>query len=117
MHATAGWGLKRLPLPNPPIHRSAWKVHPHTFAAAWFSEVRVIALGGSLGSKNIRTGEASPVKSGDRRPEQQPLVVPQRQGLWLVVYLPVQWPLPPRRGTTACPTIVAHITKTDACSF
>src|SRR5829696_7191439 len=27
----------------------------------------------------------------------------------------VQWPLPPRRGTTACPTIVAHITKTDAC--
>src|SRR5215210_8207553 len=34
-----------------------------------------------------------------------------RQSLWLFVNLPVQWPLPPRRGTTACPSIVAHITK------
>src|SRR5215208_2161254 len=25
MHATAGWVLKRLPLPNSPIHRSAWR--------------------------------------------------------------------------------------------
>jgi len=29
-----------------------------------------------VGSKNIRTSEAAPVKSGDRQPEQQPLVVP-----------------------------------------
>src|SRR5215208_276197 len=65
-----------------------------------------------VGSKNIRTSEAAPVKSGDRQPEQQTLVVPQRQCLRLVVYLPVQWPLPPTRGTTACPCIVAHITKT-----
>src|SRR5215204_42240 len=72
---------------------------------------------GTLGSKNIRTSEAAPVKRGDRQPEQQTLVVPQRQCLWLVVYLPVQWPLPPTRGTTACPCIVAHITKTDACSW
>jgi hypothetical protein len=28
----------------------------------------------------------------------------------------VQWPLPPTRGPTACPSIVAHITKADACS-
>ena len=63
------------------------------------------------GSKNIRTSEAAPVKSGDRQPEQQTLVVPQRQCLRLVVYLPVQFPLPPTRGTTACPSIVAHITK------
>jgi hypothetical protein len=54
----------------------------------------------TLGSKNIRTGEAPPVKSGDRQPEQQTLVVPQRQCLRLVVYVPVQRPLPPRRGTT-----------------
>src|SRR5215213_10281059 len=66
---------------------------------------------GTLDSKNIRTSEAPPVKSGDRQPEQQTLVVPQRQCLRLVVYLPVQWPLPPTRGTTACPSIVAHITK------
>src|SRR5215210_2304602 len=72
--------------------------------------------GGTLGSKNIRTSEAAPVKRGDRQPEQQTLVVPQRQCLRLVVYLPVQWPLPPARGTTACPCIVAHITKTDTCS-
>src|SRR5215204_826131 len=71
---------------------------------------------GTLGSKNIRTSEAAPVKRGDRQPEQQTLVVPQRQCLWLVVYLPVQGPLPPTRGTTACSYIVAHITKTDACS-
>ena len=37
-----------------------------------FSEVRLIALG----VKNIRTSEAPPVKSGDRQPEQQTLVVP-----------------------------------------
>src|SRR5215210_8145391 len=67
--------------------------------------------GGTLGSKNIRTSEAAPVKRGDRQPEQQTLDVPQRQCLRLVVYFPVQWPLPPRRGTTACPCIVAHITK------
>jgi hypothetical protein len=58
-----------------------------------------------------------PLRVGDRQPEQQTLVVPQRQCLRLVVYLPVQGPLPPSRGTTACPSIVAHITKTDACSF
>src|SRR5215208_5796824 len=69
-----------------------------------------------VGSKNIRTSEAAPVKSGDRQPELQTLVVPQRQCLRLVVYLPVQWPLPPSRGPTACPSIVAHITKADACS-
>src|SRR5215211_765640 len=68
---------------------------------------------GTLGSKNIRTSEAAPVKRGDRQPEQQTLVVPQRQCLRLVVYLPVQWPLPPARGTMACPYIVAHITKSD----
>jgi hypothetical protein len=67
-------------------------------------------------AKNIRTSEAAPVKSGDRQPVQQTLVVSQRQCLRLVVYLPVQFPLPPTRGTTACPSIVAHITKTDACS-
>ena len=75
-----------------------------------------VALG-YLGGKNIRTSEAPPVKSGDRQPERQTPVVPQRQCLRLVVYLPVQWPLPPRRGAMACPTIVAHITKTDARSF
>ncbi len=58
-------------------------------------------------------GPAKPLLSrvGDRQPEQQTLVVPQRQCLRLVVYLPVQWSLPPTRGTTACPGIVAHITK------
>src|SRR5215204_7137546 len=71
---------------------------------------------GTLGSKNIRTSEAAPVKRGDRQPEQRTLVVPLRQCPRLVVYLPVQWPLPPTRGTTACPSIVAHITKADACS-
>jgi hypothetical protein len=65
----------------------------------------------TLGGKDIRANKAPPVKRGDRQPEQQTLVVPQRQCLRLVVYLPVQWPLPPTRGTTACPTIVAHITK------
>src|SRR5215207_1828743 len=58
-------------------------------------------------------GPAKPLllRVGDRQPELQTLVVPQRQCFELVVYLPVQWPLPPTRGTTACPTIVAHITK------
>src|SRR5919112_6006715 len=51
-----------------------------------------------------------PLRVGDRQPEQQTLVVPQRQCLRLVVYVPVQRPLPPGRGTTACPSIVAHIT-------
>src|SRR5919112_3562143 len=68
-------------------------------------------------SKNIRTSEAAPGKSGDCQPEQRTLVVPLRQCPRLVVYLPVQWPLPPSRGTTACPSTVAHITKTNACSF
>src|SRR5215212_1705159 len=67
-------------------------------------------------SQNIRTSEAAPVKSGDRQPVQQTLVVPQRQRLWLVVGLPVLRSLPPTRSTTACPSIVAHITKADACS-
>jgi hypothetical protein len=47
----------------------------------------------------------------------QTLVVPQRQCLRLDVYVPVQWPLPPTRGTMACPSIVAHITNTGAPSF
>jgi hypothetical protein len=96
-----------------PIQPSAWKVHSPKFAAAGFSEVRIIALERvmNLGEgriemrisrsawfprdlcfripkpvliefitrsrgKNIRTSEAPPVKSGDRQPEQQPLVVP-----------------------------------------
>ena len=41
----------------------------------------------TLGGKNIRASEATPVKSGDRQPEQQTLVVPQRRGLGLVVDL------------------------------
>src|SRR5215207_8910130 len=63
-------------------------------------------------------GPAKPLllRVGDRQPELQTLVVPQRQCLRLVVYRPVQWPLPPTRGPTACPGIVAHITKADACS-
>ena len=63
-------------------------------------------------------GPVKPLLSGfgDRQPVRQTLVVPQRQCLRLVVYVPVQWPLPPTRGTMACPTIVAHITKTDTCS-
>src|SRR5215211_6478694 len=63
-------------------------------------------------------GPAKPLLSrvGDRQPVQQTLGVPQRQCLRLVVYLPVQWPLPPTRGTTACSSIVAHITKAGACS-
>ena len=72
------------------------------------------ATQGTLGSsKNIRASQAAPVKRGDRQPEQQTLVVPQRQCLRLVVYLPVQWSLPPARGTMACPYIVTHITKSD----
>ena len=63
------------------------------------------------GGKDIRTSEAAPVKRGDRQPVRQSLVVPQRQCFELVVYLPVQRYLPPTRGTTACPAIVAHITK------
>src|SRR5215203_501518 len=61
--------------------------------------------------KNIRTSEAAPVKRGDRQPERQSLVVSQRQCFGLVVYLPLHRSLPPTRGTTACPAIVAHITK------
>jgi hypothetical protein len=63
-------------------------------------------------------GPAKPLllRVGDRQPEQQTLVVPQRQCLRLVVYLPVQFPLPPTRGTTACPSIVAQITKVKRCS-
>src|SRR5215217_9171203 len=63
-------------------------------------------------------GPAKPLllRVGDRQPELQTLVVPQRQCLWLVVGLPVHRSLPPTRGTTACPSIVAHITKADACS-
>src|SRR5918995_3590602 len=72
---------------------------------------------GTLDSENIRTSEAAPVKSGDRQPEQRTLVVPLRQCPRLVVHLPVQGPLPPSRGTTACPSIVARITNTNACSF
>src|SRR5918995_2189871 len=72
---------------------------------------------GTLDSENIRTSEAAPVKSGDRQPEQRTLVVPLRQCPRLVVYIPVQWPLPPSRGATACPSIVAHVTKTNAFSF
>jgi hypothetical protein len=72
---------------------------------------------GTLGGKNIRANKAAPVKRGDRQPVRQTLVVPQRQCLRLNVYLPVQRSLPPRRGTTACPSIVAHITKTGRCSF
>src|SRR4028118_306613 len=72
-------------------------------------------LSGSLqsysGGKNIRTGESAPVRSGDRRPERRTPVVPQRRCPRLVVYLPVQRSLPPTRGATACPNIVAHITK------
>jgi hypothetical protein len=45
-----------------------------------FSEVRGCRVLGSSGhcpwGKNIRTSEAAPVKSGDRQPEQQTLVVP-----------------------------------------
>jgi hypothetical protein len=64
-------------------------------------------------SKNIRTDEAAPVKSGDRRPVLQTPVVPLRRCLGLVVGLPLHRSLPPTRGTTAYPSIVAHITKTD----
>ena len=67
--------------------------------------------------QNIRTSEAARVKRGDRQPERQTLVVPQRQGLRLVVDLPLQRSLPPTRGTMACPAIVAHITNTRRCSF
>jgi hypothetical protein len=75
-------------------------------------------VGGSLctlGGKNIRANKAAPVKRGDRQPVRQSLVVPLRQCFELVVYFSVQRSLPPTRGTTACPTIVAHITKTDTC--
>ena len=66
----------------------------------------------TLGGKNIRTSEATPVKSGDRQPEQQTLVVPQRQCLRLVVYLPVHFPLPPTRGTTTVqPTLYPTLLK------
>ena len=86
---------------------------------AWSRVRRSGRLGGHQGSvcprfpggKDIRTSEAAPVKRGDRRPVRQSLVVPQRQCFELVVYLPVQRFLPPTRGTTACPHIVAHIAK------
>jgi hypothetical protein len=58
-----------------------------------------------------------PLRVAIASPSNKTLVVPQRQCLRLVVYLPVQGPLPPSRGATPCLPIVAHITKTDACSF
>jgi hypothetical protein len=75
-------------------------------------EARRIVRGQSTpGDKNIRTGEAAPVRSGDRQPERQAPVVPQRRCSWLVVDLPLHRSLPPTRGATACPRIVAHITR------
>src|SRR3712207_4136519 len=54
---------------------------------------------------NIRTDEAAPVKSGDRRPVRQTPVVPLRRCLRLVVGLPLHRSLPPTRGTTTLPTV------------
>src|SRR5215211_6513433 len=52
-------------------------------------------------------GPAKPLLSrvGDRQPELQTLVVPQRQCLWLVVDLPLHRSLPPTRGTTTQPIL------------
>ena len=78
-----------MPLPHPGamegalsaalIQRSAWEEDSANFdlgglGSQCWSPPKV-ALG-TLGSKNIRTGEAPPVKSGDRQPEQQTPVVP-----------------------------------------
>src|SRR5918998_890001 len=61
-----------------------------------------------------RFGPTKPLllRVGDRQPVQQTPVVPQRQGLRLVVYLPVHFPLPPTRGTTtAQPTLYPTLLK------
>jgi hypothetical protein len=54
-------------------------IHPNVVEGE-FSEVRGCRVLGRSGhcpkGKNIRTSEAPPVKSGDRQPEQQSLVVP-----------------------------------------
>src|ERR687897_1235183 len=52
-------------------------------------------------------GPAKPLllRVGDRQPELQTLVVPQRQGLRLVVDLPLHRSLPPTRGTTTQSTL------------